>query len=182
MPQVEIKVEELQEIIRLHGTLYPYMEPEDLIKLIYQGEFGAEEDVSDPDKTLDKIRARMENAVEYPGEQLVTDIGGGFVRLSLQKARRAGLTPEAVNAAHIFSVAHAKGDRSRFEEKLRLASGIIDGEKLFSFTGGEFKDRCAGYRKDGGGVICHSDVYMEKYGDGYAVVAKWLTQEWCKGE
>lgn len=175
-------MEELRYIIKLHGKKYPEMQAEDLIKLIYQGEFGAEADISDPDKTLKEISALMDRSWECPGEELVTDIGGGFVRLSLYRAKTSGLTPEAVNAAHILSLAHVHGDKKRLEEKLSRAAELICEDNPFSFTLEEFKSRVSDYLKQGGGAVEHSPAYRERYGAEYAVVARWLTQEWCAAE
>ncbi len=179
---LETEVEELRYIIKLHGKKYPEMQAEDLIKLIYQGEFGAEADISDPDKTLKEISALMDRSRECPGEELVTDIGGGFVRLSLYRAKTSGLTPEAVNAAHILSLAHVHGDKKRLEEKLSRAAELICEDNPFSFTPEEFKSRVSDYLKQGGGAVEHSPAYRERYGAEYAVVARWLTQEWCAAE
>ncbi len=63
---LETEVEELRYIIKLHGKKYPEMQAEDLIKLIYQGEFGAEADISDPDKTLKEISALMDTIAGVP--------------------------------------------------------------------------------------------------------------------
>ena len=68
-------METLKEIIKRNTAIYPNMEMEDAVKLVYQHTFGMDTDVD--------IEAEYKAAQKDPAEYLCEDIGGGYYRVHL---------------------------------------------------------------------------------------------------
>ncbi|MGY4706989.1 hypothetical protein ACVNPS_04455 [Candidatus Bipolaricaulota sp. J31] len=91
---------ELLGLIELHRCTHPGFGVEDLAKLVYQGVFGADHLLSDPDRFarefLEEWRCVDERA--FPGEPLFepVDPRGRIYRLNLRPAKQRGVAPEAL--------------------------------------------------------------------------------------
>ena len=78
------EVKEFRNILRAHAERYPKMEPSDLLKLIYQNEFGPAHLHVDTEESLQAIREEFEGIEmeeDFEGS-LYEDIGNGYVRLN----------------------------------------------------------------------------------------------------
>ena len=73
----------MQTLLGDHLSRYPQMQPQDLVKLLYQNEFGCGHMISDAAAFLDNIR-RESQGLTVSDEDFV-DIGGGFWRVTLAK-------------------------------------------------------------------------------------------------
>ncbi len=94
----------LREVFLFHAAKYPAAQPEDMLKLCYQGEFGAGHLLRDP-AAARRYLAEEYAAASEPGV-LLEDVGGAF-RLHLGAARRAGLSEDALWV--LFSAARPRG-------------------------------------------------------------------------
>ena len=105
------EVKEFRNILMKHAERYPKMEPADLLKLIYQNEFGPAHLQVDTEESLESIREEfqgIEEEEDFEGS-LYEDIGNGYVRLNFQAVDQLEYTPEMINEDFIASV----GARSR---------------------------------------------------------------------
>ena len=96
---------------------YPDSEPQDIVKLLYQREFGPAHAVSDPQAALERLREEYANAHQEEGLPCEY-IGGGYVRLDLKRLDANGITPERAAEAFAKSAAPA-GDKTAFVQELR---------------------------------------------------------------
>ena len=159
--------QELLRILDLHVQKYPQMTPRDLIKLIYQSEFGGGHLLSDFDRCSTRIQEEYK-ATPQQNVPLYEDIGFGFVRLQLQGLDASGLTVE--EAAKIFynSASVSYGSEESFMQKLSILPSLIDSR--FSFTREELQSFLSEYISSGCGMLSHSALYRERYSPAYRVI------------
>ena len=164
----------LGDVLQKHLTRYPLMEPTDVVKLLYQNEFGGGHLISDPARSLAYLRQEWES---LPGEKsnqedmpLLEDIGGGLCRLHLAPAKAGGLyTPEQINDWFVRSSAAHRGSQDRFlatldwlEEKAEIFPFRFSKEALQTYL--------AAYREAGCPLVSHSETYRRAYRPAYRVV------------
>ena len=171
------EVKEFRKILKAHAERYPKMEPADLLKLIYQSEFGPAHLHVDEAESLEAIREEfldIEEEEDFEGT-LYEDIGNGYVRLNFQAVDQLEFPPEEINKDFVGSVGVKTGYPQRFLQKADWALAHL-GEFPFHFTEEEFEqafrrylDACA----DGEfRPIRHSRAYVEAYAPSYRVILK----------
>lgn len=168
--------ENLEAILLRNHTKYPRMQVQDVVKLLYQSEFGGGHMITDSEKSLERIRAEaIENAGIYGEErQKIINckpyefIGNGICRMYLS-ALNEGLRPETLNRMFVWTAEHKKGSAERFEQKLELLlDGCQNGELLWPEQ--EVCTYLAAYKKQGYPAVSHSDIYREAYHPSYRIV------------
>ena len=111
-------MEELKKILREHKDRYPELVPVDLVKLIYQNEFGCGHFITDEQASLARLQAEAEG-IEYSPGELFEPIGNGLVRLHLRHLGGA-LPLETVNRFFSLTAGEERGSKEGFEAKLEL--------------------------------------------------------------
>ena len=164
----------LENIIQSHLSRYPLMEPTDVVKLLYQNEFGGGHLISDPARSLAYLRQEWESLSGEKSNQedmpLLEDIGGGLCRLHLAPAKAGGFyTPEQINDWFVRSAAAHRGSQDRFlatldwlEEKAEIFPFRFSKEALQTYL--------AAYREAGCPLVSHSETYRRAYRPAYRVV------------
>lgn len=163
-------MEEFLNIVRAHIARYPGMGPQDLVKLIFQGEFGPAHLICYPERVLAYLEKEYETVGEKEDALLWEDIGDGLGRIYL-----AGLPKEKLPAlcrAFVNSARKHEGSMERFLEKLTL----LDQVEL-PFPAEELADYLAEYREMGCPMVSHSAAYRELYHPSYRVVERDCAQE-----
>ncbi len=89
-------------IILQHNCIYPRWQVMDLVKLIYQNEFGPGHYISDSEASLERLRAEIKGLPQNEEGPLFVDLGNGFGRLHLDAAR-GKLSVETINRLFILS-------------------------------------------------------------------------------
>ena len=163
-----------ENIIPFHLSRYPLMEPTDVVKLLYQNEFGGGHLISDPARSLAYLRQEWES---LPGEKsnqedmpLLEDIGGGLCRLHLAPAKAGGLyTPEQINDWFVRSAAAHRGSQDRF---LATLDWLEEKAEIFPFRFSKeaLQNYLAAYREAGCPMVSHSETYRRAYRPAYRVV------------
>ena len=171
------EVKEFRNILNLHAERYPKMEPADLLKLIYQNEFGPAHLQVDTEESLASIREEfqgIEEEEDFEGT-LYEDIGNGYVRLNFQAVDPLDYPAEAINEDFIASVGVKTGKPQRFLQKVDWALAHFQ-EFPFHFTEDDLEDAFRRYLdtvKDGKlRPIRHSKTYREAYQPSYRVILK----------
>ena len=111
-------MKELNEIIRQHQRRYPRLELVDLVKLIYQNEFGVGHFIADEKASLARLETELQGLSYVPGE-LFEPIGAGLHRLRLQ-ALGDTLSPTTVNRFFLLTAQREQGTIEGFREKLQI--------------------------------------------------------------
>lgn len=163
---------ELENLLLEQYKKYQKMQIEDMIKLLYQSEFGCGHMVSDERGSFDAIQE--EAAALQPGTddfEAVEQIGEGLCRLHLSVLRRNTLSPGTLNRFFMLTANCQRGGAEGFEEKVAVMERLcVDGVLPFDTdtlrrTLGEL--RAAGYP-----AMRHSARYREAYAPSYRVVDK----------
>ena len=156
-------MKELKRLLHQHQERYPRLEPMDLVKLIYQNEFGVGHFIDDEAASLARLEDELggtEGLKYVPGE-LFESIGGGLVRLHLGGLGDA-LSAATVNRFFLLTTQRIAGSIQTFEEKLKILWECCPTKKLESLLG-DYKE--AGYPP-----MSHSPSYKEHYAPSYRVV------------
>ena len=109
----------IKEIILEHLRKYPFMEITDLIKLVFQNEFGGGHLIKDENISLRRIQEELKSIEPNKSLPLTEDIGNGLVRLNLA-ALDEKISPEAINLCFIASANEIKGSVESFESKISV--------------------------------------------------------------
>ncbi|MBR3691888.1 MAG: hypothetical protein IKL89_04230 [Clostridia bacterium] len=154
----------LREVFLRHAAAYPAAQPEDFLKICYQGEFGAGHLLRSPEA------ARQDLFCEYASAaaegSLLEDVGGAY-RLHLGPARAAGLPPEALWV--LFSAARPRG----CEEGLRARTAALRelaAEGLLPFGADALSAALARWQAAGYPPMRHSAPFRAKYRPAYRVI------------
>ena len=153
-------MEELKEIVRQHQDRYPLLEPVDLVKLIYQNEFGVGHFIDDEMASLTRLETELQGVDFIPGD-LFEAIGGGLLRLQL-RALGERLSAATVNRFFLLTAQRQQGTIESFERKLTILDKLYPARELESLLN-DYKE--AGYPP-----MSHSPVYRKHYAPSYRVV------------
>lgn len=162
-------MEELFKIINLHLSMYPKMMPQDIIKLLYQNEFGPEHMISNSNDSLEYLRKEVEE-LDSDEEELFVDIGNDLCRLNLSKAIQK-YSLEEINEMFIRSGQATVGSLTNYLQKIKFFRNNFDRFEL-SFSEDDFNAYMSYYRGNAYPSVHHSEEYKELYKPHYRVVRK----------
>lgn len=165
-------ISELEKVLFEHSILYPRMDIEDFVKLVYQNEFGGGHMVLDEASSLARLTEEWNEPsyAEILGP-LTEDIGNGIIRLNLRPAKRSGFSPMTVNRIFVLSANSIKGSTEYFKAKLDTLTRFCKSMAL-SFGPKELEVYLAGYEKSGYPPTSHSIAYREAYSPSYRVIRR----------
>lgn len=159
---------ELRRILALHSELYPEMTEQDLVKLIFQGEFGGGHLLTDFDRCKAWIEQEYRQIPQKPNLPLYEDIGFGFVRIQLAALDASGFTPLDVAEQFFASASVPYGREETYRTKLALLPHLVDDR--FIFTGEQLAVYIESYLTTGGGMLSHTATYRQLYTPAYRVI------------
>lgn len=166
---------ETEELLRSHFSLYPGMEPEDGVKLLYQGSFGMAPAEGDGPKAeasfLAALCAELDGpdlrspAPEPPGQ---VPVGDGLCRVALSTLA-AGPAPETFARLCLQAARGERGGAAALEAGLaRLAAMARAGTT--PWPAAEVERFLAGYRAQGCPPLRHSARYRALYRPHYRLL------------
>lgn len=167
------------EIIKAHVKKYPQMQPQDAVKLIYQSELGVGHLIKSADMFYERLISEFTSLDNIPSESFVEDIGGGYVRVDLNRLDTERLSLDSLSELCLRSAEECVGTLSAFTEKLDLLSESFR-ELSFEFSERELFDFITAYKNIGMPPISHSDTYRALYKPAYRVVSKNLIDLYLK--
>lgn len=155
-------MDELVRVLTDHRTRYPELTPADLVKLIYQNEFGPGHFVSDEEASLARLKEEYRNLANTKApSSLFEPIGGGLVRLHLG-ALKDSLSLTTVNRFFVLTAQKVRGSRESFERKLKVLQEWLQDPALEEFL----KE----YGQAGYPPLSHSERFRAHYAPAYRVV------------
>ncbi len=161
---------QLKEILLLHSKMYPKMQAQDVIKLLYQNEFGGGHLIADENLSLLRLKNELENTPTNPALPLFVPIGNGLVRVNLCALTEHRISPEELNSAFVRSANLIKGTKKSLRNKINSFCEWIKMENPFEFSASEFEQFAAEYEKSDFPIISHSSCYREYYAPAYRVI------------
>jgi uridine kinase len=162
---------------------YPHMQPQDMVKLIYQNEFGGGHMILDEEESLARLQAEWtslnrEDRLDTPLE----DIGGGFCRLHLSSITDCGIAPATVNRLFVLSSNSVVGTVLSFEQKLLVLRKCCEDGAL-PYSAKDLDSYLNEYRSNGYPPLHHSEIYRRLYRPAYRVIKREFGRYWdlfCK--
>lgn len=173
-------MKELEQIIRHHSHKYPAMQPQDVVKLIYQNEFGPGHFVENPERSFRRLKeeylrkgsskaelcqfeTKYENKIHSP----IEPIGNGSVRYYLQGVEEEELS--ILNRIFVLTANNNKGTKEEYEDKLLGILPYFD-RMGFSFEREEYITYINEQKDKDYPIVSHSDIYSMTYSPAYRVI------------
>jgi uridine kinase len=159
---------EIKELMLEHYTRYPHMKIQDLVKLIYQNEFGCSHMIDNESISLKRLNDELDS-LSSSSVDAFEDIGNGLCRMNLGGLKNKSIDPVTVNRFFVDTANSISGSIKNFENKLEEL-------KEMSIYDEDARGFIEGYKNRGYPPVSHSDVYKELYHPSYRVVK----MEYCK--
>ena len=161
----------IQDVLSEHFARYPYMEPQDAVKLLYQAEFGPGHSIVDEKKALTDLKNEMAGLGEAPGEKMYESIGNGLCRWNLRPCVSQGIPAEDIARLFVDTARTVRGDKRRFQQSLRLLEEMAEGEET-PFEALALDVYLMGYQEKKCPAVHHSAAYNAAYHPAYRVVSQ----------
>ena len=149
---------------------YPALDIQDLVKALYQSEFGCGHLVADSQKGLAWLTEELAacRTSENP-PPLVEPLGDAFCRVHLQAAAACGLSAATLFRLFELSAAEPAGDMESFCRQLDMLENMaVSGELPLSASKAQsFLDD---YRRAGCPATHHSEAFRRSYSPAYRVI------------
>lgn len=161
----------MQKIQKEHLNRYPKMEIQDMLKLIYQSEFGGGHMIEDKNKSLDWIKKEREfiQQQKWPScNRASEDIGDNMCRVYLEVLER-GISAETLNEMFVQSANTKIGTVEGLERKLEQFWEVCE---EYGFLKNDVELAAAEWKMQGYPAIHHSETYRDNYFPAYRVVMK----------
>jgi len=146
------------DFLRKYLEKYPLSGPRDIVKLLYQREFGGGHMINNEFSCLDFITKELDSVVFNDNTELFEDIGNGMARLNFSAAK--DIPPEVIAGMFIYTANNKKGDFESFNTALT---------ELYSSDFGT-KEYIDEYIILGCPAVSHSEAYRRAYNPHYRVV------------
>lgn len=130
------KETELFLTVKKHLELYPQMQPQDVMKLLYQRNYGPEHSMIDAVRSLHALQEEAQDVVMDENAPLSTPIGNAYVRLNLNRALH-DYSVEQINEMFVRSAGVVHGSMSQYLADIKLIQRNFNGLKA-SFTEDDF--------------------------------------------
>lgn len=149
---------------------YPALEIQDLVKALYQSEFGCGHLISDPQKGLARLIEELHTCPQpEPLPPLVEPLGDAFCRVHLQAAAACGLSAQTLFRLFELSAAEPSGNMEAFLSQLDTLEALAQAGRL-PLSASEAHDFLAGYRRAGCPATHHSEAFRRSYAPAYRVI------------
>jgi len=171
-------VNDLKNLLLKQYQLYPKMQLQDMVKLIYQNEFAGGHMIPDENESLKRLKDEFYSLKKQGSDIISTlafeNIGNGLCRLHLSALVGRNIKLETLNKFFVNTANSVKGSVKAFEEKLHvLRECCKEGSLPYSLE--ELEAYLEGYKTKGYPPVSHSDVYRELYRPAYRIVK----EEYC---
>lgn len=168
-----MSLDDFKNILSEHFTKYPKMQIQDMVKLIYQNEFGGGHFISDEKEGLQRLLAELsytdQKSFLLHHTDLFTEIGNGLCRIDIIKGNSMGLESSTMNQFFVNTANDFKGSIEEFEAKLDMLRDCCrDG--FLPYTEKELEVHLNDYKQKGYPAVSHSEIYRINYQPAYRIV------------
>lgn len=160
------------ELVSRQLERMPSLTVQDLVKALYQSEFGCGHFVTDEDKGMTWLQRELEgekHAARQAQPPFIEALGNNYCRIHLSSLAESGLAPQTLFKLFALSAEAPSGDMTHFVSLLdRLEQLIVSGE-----TGLDIEASLAflaGYREAGCPATHHSEAFRSAYAPAYRVI------------
>jgi uridine kinase/predicted membrane protein len=163
---------EINSVIKKQIKLYPKSEAVDLLKVLFQNEFGPGHLITDSQKAkkilADEVFRSSVGEQNFP-ENVVEPIGNKLCRLHIAAVHKTGLSPETLYRFFELTAIHTRGTEESFLRKVRILEQMAE-NKGFPASPAEIEAAVSMWQAGGGGLFSHSAGFKEAYKPAYRVV------------
>ena len=164
----------IKSLLLKHYSLYPKMQIQDMVKLIYQNEFAGGHLIKNEDDSLRRLKDEL-NSLEKasPGSKMFDHafeaIGNNLCRFHLVALKQSGIGIETLNRFFINTANSHQGNIQSFEEKLNeLRQCCKEGQLPYPLE--ELEAYLRTYKEMGYPPVSHSEEYRLAYRPAYRIV------------
>ncbi|HSL93030.1 MAG TPA: hypothetical protein VK905_00325 [Bacillota bacterium] len=153
-----------------HYAKYPLMSIQDMVKLLYQNEFGSGHFVRSESDSLARLTEECKSLPDAEDDELFEDIGNGLCRLNLAGISNR-LSLLTLNRLFVVTANSETGSTSGFEEKLNVLRQLCLTRAL-PFPLPELEEYLTRYKEQGYPAVSHSEAYRTSYQPAYRLVRR----------
>lgn len=155
-------------------NMHQYMKPQDVLKMCYQGAFGAEHLLSDYEAAL-KFFCHEFSQAEESDCPIFEHISDSVSRINFSGWKKANLPSQWLFKIFVESAKNSRDNIDNFEELLNLAEEVVqNGHANFSIN--DWLDFKSEYISSGVKPIHHSDEYRNGEKPAYRIVDRRYTR------
>ena len=164
--------DKLTNLLMRQYETYPRSQVQDMLKLIYQNEFGCGHMISDATQCLTMINEEAETLSQAAASgDPVEYIGNGLCRLHLRVLRQSTLSPETLNSFFMLTANTPMGSAEGYEQKAAALINLCETGTL-PFDAAEVSKMLTENRDAGYPPFRHSEEFRAAYSPAYRVVNK----------
>lgn len=162
----------MKEIILQHLKMYPEMEIQDIIKLLYQSEFGGEHMIASSKESFDRLYKECMRLAPVPAGEPVRyePIGHQLGRLYLDGIENH-LSLATVNRFFVNTANQVHSDMDVFVKRLDRLTALCESGEL-PLDSAAVRERVAAYKAAGCPMTHHSPQYTKAYAPAYRVISE----------
>ncbi len=166
----------MKSLLLKQYELYPKMQIQDIVKLIYQNEFAGGHLITNEIDSMEHLKEECRSLWQRHSanrkisiDKVFEEIGNGLCRLHLAALKSGVISLTTVNRFFVSTANSISGSIQSFEEKLDvLRQCCKDRELLFPLN--ELEVYLHDYRSQGYPPVSHSDNYRAAYSPAYRIV------------
>ena len=163
-------MDKLKQTVLDHIKKYPEMELQDILKMLFQNEFGPKHLAENEIECFKSLSTEI-NSIDYnENEELFEDIGCDTLRLNL-KAIPVGTDLNYINKIIVNSASEFCGTNEKLVVKFGLLVVMAENQEI-PFDIERVRDETNAFAKNGFKPISHSEVYKQNYSPSYRVISK----------
>ena len=160
----------LENVLLEHFELYPQMQPQDAVKLVYQHTFGPGHMIRDARKAALMLQQEMASLSPTDRkEPLYESIGNGLCRLNLRPCVEKGLDSQFILRLFLEAAQSTIATKKELRQNLRVLQRLAEEEDT-PFEAIELDMFMLQYEDKGYPAVHHSDAYRAAYAPAYRVM------------
>lgn len=165
--------ERLKSLLLKQHEMYPKMQIEDMVKLIYQNEFAGGHLIADEDDCLRRLTKELHSLGKCSPNTMFPaafeEIGNDLCRLNLAAVQSSDIDIKTINRFFISTADSFAGSIQSFEEKLEVFKQCCK-DKSLPYPIEEVKAYLNDYQRQGYPPVSHSKIYRILYSPAYRIV------------
>ena len=162
-------MDDIKKIIMDNYKQYSELQIQDVLKLLYQNEFGCGHLVADLQTSFELLAYEWNSVEGNKDEALFEPIGNGFSRMNIRAAKHLGIPIELFYKLFIQSATKQTGIVAGFIAKTEIVKQLCASGSL-PFNVSDIDEFLHKWECDGYPLFSHSDIYRKHYHPAYRVV------------
>jgi len=164
----------MKDLLLKQYNLYPKMQIQDMVKLIYQNEFAGGHLVENEKNSMQKLQEECCSLEQCSPNRRISDnafeeIGNGLCRFHLTALQCNTISLTTINRFFLNTANSIRGSIQSFEEKLDVLRQCCKNREL-PYSLEELETYLYAYKHQGYPPVSHSEVYRTTYTPTYRIV------------